>query len=431
MGRVGLVALLALGTVACTDDDGDRGAGTATPTTTPPVVSTPPRPDVVAQLDDPTVPLVDLPAPPFDGHIAVVAGDGSDVVAFGGTASGMRVQGAELADEVAVLGAATASWTELPPPPFDAPTYRPVGVVKDGDLVVSGSSCTGDRPMTPAGPDCMPTGLQAARLHLADRTWERIGPPHASGSPQIVAGMWSTPTGVLAMVAGVMGVPSNGALWSFLPDGDDTWQRVGEPPIPLVMACGSGGTVAGAAVETSPDGVTWTPAGNLMSVQSDRHRHVRAVFWDDPTRAWGTPTEPASERPLDLMGGACFAGRFVWVAMVDTERDRFEPLDPADQGLYSVSAGREAWERLPFSPPDGVAPLRVLQQPLPSLEDPPSLVLTDFLRPAAIIDIDANTSTPWPSSDGDPYDLTSIRFHDRYILLARTTDELKAIDLRR
>ncbi|UDY36141.1 hypothetical protein [Dermatobacter hominis] len=421
VGAVGLVALLALAVVVtgCTDDGVDGGSATTAPSTSPPpstTSTTPPRPEVHAQLRDPAVPVVDLPTPPFEGAAAVLGNDGDDVVAFGGQVPKYGLNYLPTGD-VAVLDAATLSWSVLPPAPFEDPLIWPEGVVADGHLLVSGPACVGDEPVATTAPACRPGHVQTARLDLADRTWQFVGDPRSPRGTELVR-LWATPTGVLSMAADNGYRPAAGeAEWSFLPTGAHEWRAVDDPPIPMAVACGSGGTVAVASVEQSSDGVSWAAAGEGVETASDRFRNVRAVFWDDEAGSWGAPTAAAVSEPLDLMGGACTAEGLAWAAMAD----RFAlptgaRVDDADQGLYLARPGSTTWDRRPFEPPPGVGPSRDVQRPLPTMADPDAVVLPAVgTATRRVLAIDSGAWSDWVAPDVAPESLSGASLGGRAV----------------
>ena len=425
MGSVGLVALLVLAGAACNDDGADRGTGA---TSTAPIVTTPPRPDVLAQLKDPSVPVVDLPPPPFEGAPQVIGSDDGDLVAFGGQVDRYEMN-FRPTNDVAVLDDETLSWTMLPPAPFDDPLIWPEGIVADGQLLVSGPRCEGDEPVNTTGPSCHPGPAQTARLDLTGRRWQVLPDPTAPDRLQVIR-LFATESGVLAMASSnAFRVGAGEVVWSFLPSREDQWRSVDGPPIPITMVCAFETTLAVTSEQQSSDGQEWTVADGDVQMLSDRFRNVRAVFWDDDTGSWGEPTAEAVTEPIDLMGGACTREGLAWTAMLDPwGRPGGAPLAPAGQGLYLARPGSSSWERRPFDPPEAVGPSRSPYDPLPAMADPTSIVLPSLIAGSRrVLDIESGIWRPWIDPDLMSDGLIDVSFAGRPIVWTDGSDRLAAI----
>ncbi len=426
-----MCAALSVAVVAACTGDADRSSS-STPTTTPPPVTTsttPARPELRAQLDDPLVPVVVLPSAPFEGAPKVVGSDGPNLVAFGGVTRDETGMGYRPTDEGAVLDGATMSWSRLPEPPFEDPTFDPVGVVADGQLLVSGQACVGYEPVTTTSATCRPDELQTARLDLSALTWERLPSPKGRSGTRMVR-MWATPSGVLAMTSTNQVQPgSDDSVWSFMATGAHRWTLVDPPPIPITMVCGFESTVAVASTEHSSDGRDWAVGGSGFDTQSDRYRNARAVFWDDEAGEWGRPTDEVVQQPIDLVGGACIREGLVWMAMADPWRAaRDETLEPTDQGLYVARPGEVGWERRPFQPPAGVGLAPFPEDPVPSMADPTSVVLLSFVwETPRVLDVDTGTWRTWVGPEVRSENLTDASLLGHPIIWDRNAGTLVAI----
>ncbi len=397
---IAALALLAATIVACTDD-GMHAARVTTP------------PDRVgrAAVQSGADPVVVLPQPPVRGRPEFVGEHDEDLVVFGGalrTHSGLDV----LQDAVAVLDEDTFAWTVLPGPPFDHPTADPAVAISGDDLVLVGADCDPSRPgIGSSGPACRTGAVRSARLDLATGRWQRLPNPPGAGSGDIVQA-WSASGGVLVAVTraipvGVPGAPPvtipAGAIqpdrtqvgWSYLPDGAAAWESVPPAPIRATIRCGAQRTVAVIAVDSTWDGVTWSPASAGGGSPSQSYGRVRATFFDGATRTWTAPSAPAVEHATGAVGGGCVPGGVVWAAAAGVwwaSNGVVQPTD--DQAVWVLRQGSADWERHPWDPPPAdpgdpggsaaIGPFILSAVPLPVVLDPTGVVFESPDRQHAV-----------------------------------------------